>query len=122
MKSLDNFLTKQYDRDHYHCVHFAIDVAKYLFDKDYSIYFLGFTSNLDLLEKVKKATLIKGKKTFKPKNGDIVLMTGLNHELSSHVGIYYDDRIIHLTENGVQFLPPLTLSRFYRKVKFYEPI
>ncbi|MDM1319855.1 hypothetical protein HXZ85_16390, partial [Empedobacter falsenii] len=46
MKSIDALLDRQYDPKKYHCVHFLIEAAQYLFEKDYSASFLGLTGDL----------------------------------------------------------------------------
>lgn len=122
MKSIDLLLGKKYDPEKYHCVHFAIDAAKYLLDVDYSNNFIGLTTSLHETLRTSRHTAIMNrsrKEDEKPKQGDIVLMTNVNQ--SSHVGLFYCDRVLHLTELGVHFLPINSIGQIYKRIRFYEP-
>ena len=120
MKSIDPLLNRHYRPENYHCVHFLIEAAKYLFDEDYSDSFLGLTSSLHESLKTSRHTVIQNRRIDAPIDGAIVLMT--NVKQSSHVGLFYCDKVLHLTEMGVHFLPILTLKRFYKRIRYYEPI
>lgn len=122
MKSIDALLDRKYDPEKYHCVHFLIEAAEYLLDVDYTENFIGLTSPLHETLRTSRHTVIKNRlrdKDEKPKQGDIVLMT--NAKQSSHVGLFYCDRVLHLTELGVHFLPIQSIHSFYKRIRFYEP-
>lgn len=122
MKSVDALFGKKYDPEKYHCVHFVIDAAKYLFDVDYTENFVGLTSSLHETLKASRHTAIKNRlreDDETPKQGDIVLMT--NARQSSHVGFFYCDKVLHLTELGVHFLPKQTIHSIYKRIRIYEP-
>ena len=119
MKSVDPLLTRHYNPENYHCVHFLIDAALYLFDQNYSGSFIGLTSALHETLRTSRNTVIKNKRITKPTDGTIVLMT--NVKQSSHVGLFYCGKILHLTEMGVHFLPVSTVSIFYKRIRYYEP-
>ena len=118
MKSIDPLLTKVYNEKSYHCVHFAIEAAQYLFDADYSDVFIGLTGSLSDALRTSRNTAITTIQVKQPKDGTIVLMTNING--SSHVGLYYNERVLHLTEMGVHYLPLITLNRFYKRIRYYE--
>ena len=118
MKSIDALLDRQYDPKKYHCVHFLIEAAQYLFDKDYSASFIGLTGDLKQSIHTSRITTIKNKRTKKPKDGCIVLMTNLLN--SSHVGLFYCGRVLHLSEMGVHFQELRSLERNYSRFRFYE--
>lgn len=118
MKSVDALLDRQYDPKKYHCVHFLIEAAQYLFDKDYSASFLGLTGDLAKSIKTSRDTTIKNKRLERPKDGCIVLMTNLLN--SSHVGLFYCGRVLHLSEIGVHFQELRSLERNYSRFRFYE--
>lgn len=120
MKSTDPLLAKQYDPEHYHCVHFVIEAAKFLFDLDYADSFVGLTSSLHETLKTSRHTVIRNRRIYHPVDGTIVLMT--NEKQSSHVGLFYCGRILHLTEMGVHNFPVLILNKFYKRIRYYEPI
>ncbi|UNT61025.1 hypothetical protein [Acinetobacter towneri] len=118
MKSVDALLDRQYDPKKYHCVHFLIEAAQYLFKKDYSESFLGLTGDLTQSIQTSRDTTIKNKRIERPKDGCIVLMTNLLN--SSHVGLFYCGRVLHLSEIGVHFQELRSLDRAYSRFRFYE--
>ena len=118
MKSVDALLDRQYDSKKYHCVHFLIEAAQYLFEKDYSASFLGLTGDLAKNIQTSRDTTIKNKRIERPKDGCIVLMTNLLN--SSHVGLFYCGRVLHLSEIGVHFQELRSLERNYSRFRFYE--
>lgn len=118
MKSIDALLDRQYDPKKYHCVHFLIEAAQYLFEKDYSESFIGLTGDLTQSIQTSRDTTIKNKRIERPKDGCIVLMTNLLN--SSHVGLFYCGRILHLSEIGVHFQELRSLERNYSRFRFYE--
>ncbi|WP_441367832.1 hypothetical protein [Acinetobacter lwoffii] len=118
MKSIDALLDRQYDPKKYHCVHFLIEAAQYLFEKDYSESFLGLTGDLAKSIRTSRDTTIKNKRIERPKDGCIVLMTNLLN--SSHVGLFYCGRVLHLSEIGVHFQELRSLERNYSRFRFYE--
>lgn len=122
MKSIDSLLDRKYDPEKYHCVHFLIEAADYLLDLNYSENFTGLTSPLHETLKTSRHTVIKNRLLSddeRPKDGHIVLMTNINQ--SSHVGLFYCDCVLHLSELGVHFFPISTMHKFYKRIRFYEP-
>lgn len=122
MKSIDPFLNKVYDAEKYHCVHYLLEAAQYLLDVDYTNNFIGLTSSLHETLRTSRHTVIKNRlrdKDEKPKQGDIVLMTNINN--SSHVGLFYCGNVLHLTEMGVHFSYVVSLNKFYKRIRYYEP-
>lgn len=118
MKSVDALLDRRYNPRSYHCVHFLIEAAQYLFNKDYSASFLGLTGDLAQSIRTSRDTIIKNKRLEKPIEGYIILMTNLLN--SSHVGLFYCGRVLHLSENGVYFQELRSLERNYSRFRFYE--
>ncbi len=120
MKSIDALLDRRYDSKNYHCVHFLIEAAQYLLNQDYSASFLGLTGDLSQSIQTSRNTTIKNKRLEKPKHGCIVLMTNLLN--SSHVGLFYCGRVLHLSESGVYFQELRSLERNYSRFRFYEAL
>lgn len=118
MKSVDALLDRRYNPRSYHCVHFLIEAAEYLFNKDYSASFLGLTGDLAQSIRTSRDTTVKNKRLEEPIDGCIVLMTNLLN--SSHVGLFYCGRVLHLSENGVYFQELRSLERNYSRFRFYE--
>ncbi|MDP7899666.1 hypothetical protein QWI44_03005 [Acinetobacter pittii] len=120
MKSIDHLLNRHYDPENYHCVHYVIEAAKDIFGLDYSESFIGLTGSLHETLKTSRNTAVKNRRIDHPIDGSIVLMT--NHNQSSHVGIFYCGRVLHLTELGVHYLNIQVLKKFYKRIRYYEPI
>ena len=120
MKSIDCLLDRNYDPQHYHCVHFLLEAAQYLFNQDYSSSFIGLTGSLHETLKTSRHTVVKNRRIDHPIDGSIVLMTNQNQ--SSHVGLFYCGRVLHLTELGVHYLNIQVLKKFYKRIRYYEPI
>jgi hypothetical protein len=120
MKSIDALLDRKYDPEKYHCVHFLIEAADYIFGLDYSDSFVGLTTSLHETLQTSRHTATRNRQIGKPVDGTIVLMTNINQ--SSHVGLFYCGRVLHLTEMGTHFLPLITIKRFYKRIRYYEPI
>ena len=118
MKSIDALLDRRYNSRDYHCVHFLIEAAKYLLDQDYSASFLGLTGDLTQSIKTSRNTKTNNKRLDGPIHGCIVLMTNLLN--SSHVGLFYCGRVLHLSESGVYFQELRSLERNYSRFRFYE--
>ena len=116
---MNELFKKRYNPHNYHCVHFVIDAAKYLYDLDYKPCFIGLTSSLDEAVKTSRDTVHRNKRINDPIEGCIVLMSYPNG--SSHVGLYYKNRVFHLTENGVQRLTFSQINLYFSRVRFYEP-
>lgn len=111
---------KHYDASKYHCVHFVIDAAKSLLNKDYSKSFIGLTSSLNEAIQTSRNTIIQNNRLKEPRHGCIVLMTSLTG--NNHVGLFYGNKVLHLNESGAQYLSLSMLKCFYTRFRFYEPI
>lgn len=109
----------EYDPQKYHCVHFVIEAARLIYDKDYSNSFVGMTGSLDDTVKTSRSTVIQNRRLDMPIEGCIVLMT--YHNGSSHVGLFYRHRIFHLTEMGVQRITLEQAKPMFKRMRFYEP-
>jgi hypothetical protein len=54
----------------------------------------------------------------KPESPCIVLMQ--RFKCTPHVGIWLDDRILHLTGRGVQFQPLVVARAYYDTIRYYS--
>lgn len=111
---------KKYDVNQYHCVHFVIEAAKSIFQKDYSTSFIGLTSSLNEAIQTSRQTIIQNRRLKEPRQGCIVLMTSLTG--NNHVGLFYSGKVLHLNESGTQYLSLSMLKYFYTRFRFYEPL
>lgn len=104
----------------FHCVHFVIAAAKEIYGLDYSPCFVGLTKPLDESLRVSRKREHQNKKLTQPQEGCIVLMKYPSG--SSHVGLFFRNRVFHLIERGVeQWSLDYTQITFNNRVYFYEP-
>ncbi|MDC5083883.1 hypothetical protein NRA12_19015, partial [Acinetobacter baumannii] len=104
MKSHDHLLDRQYDDEHYNCVHFVHEAAMDLY-------------GIDRAEALELFMQPKGKITFlssrlkllnplpMPKEGCIVAFHPRQRNKPPHVGLFRGQKILHLMESGVTYLP-----------------
>ncbi|EPC2247668.1 hypothetical protein ACRXVG_003591 [Acinetobacter baumannii] len=75
----------------------------------------------DLKERLER--FLNGKGTFKrlkePIDPCIVFFTN-GKRSSTHVGLFYCDKVLHLTGRGVQFIPLEIISMNFRETRFYK--
>ena len=111
---------KQYNVMNYHCVHFLIDAAQSIFGQDYSTSFIGLQGALNEALSTSRQTVIRNKRLKEPQQGCIVLMTSLTGD--NHVGLFYCDKVLHLTESGVQYVSMRSLKNYYLRFRYYEHV
>ena len=119
MKSIDALLDRQYNAKHYHCVHFVLDAAQYLFDKDYSDYFISLRGEFspELKKRHIDYDYTETVELTMPADGCVVLMTNMLNQ--AHVGLFYQGRVLHISEHGVRFQTIRTLANHYTGFKYY---
>jgi hypothetical protein len=110
---LDKYFSKQYDEQNYNCLHFAADVWKDLTGTDI----------IDNINKILNSHLTKNemrlfKKLNCPQSPCIVLMQRRN--CRPHVGIYIDNYVFHLTENGPHYLKLEIATRGFTKLRYIK--
>ncbi len=104
--------------DNYHCEHFAIDCYRFLTNQDVSELILTKTPSSSPLSRgeFKAKNLRNFVKLDKPKQYCFVLMRDTDR---SHVGIWYDNQVLHLSLKGVVMQPLFTLEKSFKKIFFY---
>lgn len=112
-------LFKLHYSQQFHCVHFVIAAAKKIYDLDYSPCFVGLTKSLDQTLKTSRETVHRNKEIKEPVEGCIVLMTYANG--SSHVGLFFRQRVFHLMERGVERWTIDHIKLIFTRVRYYEP-
>lgn len=105
--SIDHLLDREWSAV-YTCNEFACEAWQYITDEDLTIRLQqhlndgqGFT-RLD-----------------QPISPCIVFFSNLNKS-STHVGIFYADKLLHLTPRGVQFIPLELVAMSFREVRYYQ--
>lgn len=117
MKSVDHLLSKDYDPSAYHCVHFVVEAARVLLERDYSESFIGLTGHVMSAHGHSHSMTIKNRRLHVPTEGCIVLMRSLCGR--AHVGLFYGGKVLHLTERGAFYQDLRALNRHYFEFKYY---
>ena len=105
--SLDLFLDRTWS-NHYTCNEFVCEVWEHLMQENLS---------------QRLYDQLKGKACFRrldhPTSPCIVFFTNSNRS-STHVGLFYCDKLLHLTPRGVQFVPLELIAMSFREVRYYQ--
>ena len=116
---IEKLFFREYSPQKYHCVHFVIECAQVIYKLDYTPCFIGLTSSLNETIKTSRTTVHRNKSIESPIEGCIVLMT--KYDNSSHVGLYYENRVFHLDEDGAQRITLNQAELQFKRLRFYEP-
>ena len=94
----------------YTCNEFACEAWKQITSKDLS-------------KRIEKFLNGKGrfKRLDKPISPCLVFFKN-NEKSSTHVGLFYCDKVLHLTESGVQYVSMRSLKNYYIRFRFYEHV
>lgn len=115
---LNEFLSRQYDEDKYHCVHFLCDVWEHATGDDIRPRF-GKLLNEALNAKNIIAPMRMGfEKLDKPVNPCIVLFQG--KKMQPHVGMWFNRKVIHLWEEGAEYIPIKIAALGFNGFRFYR--
>lgn len=106
---IDDIDSIKYDKENYNCVHFLIDIYKHYNNVD-------LAPSL-LIDNQFKAPLLRNFKPTTLKNNVIVLFRSRNE---NHVGLFIDNRVIHLTEHGVRCQLLAIAKSSFQRVEYYE--
>lgn len=117
MASLDQFFFKRYDANSYNCAHFASEVWTHLTGQDISEALGCFLA--PVRDRSAPMDLRRRWRRLKsPENPCILLMQ--RPRSVPHVGVYFNGRVIHIHERGVEFLPVEVATRGFTKLGFYK--
>lgn len=107
---------RKYDRNNYNCAHFVVEVWRLLADQDIEPILSGFL----LPPKQRKVALGK-RRQFKPiqKPESPCLVAMHRPKSAPHVGMYWKGKVLHIHENGVEYMPVDVASRAFKTVRFY---
>lgn len=95
--------------DSYHCEHFVIDAYQFLKGVDVSSHFLSG-------QFATAHTLKNFNKLDTPRQFCFVLCRDKN---KAHIGLWYDNQVLHLGKNGAVLQPLSALQQQFDKVGFY---
>ncbi len=115
MASVDQYFGFNYDRTKFNCLHFA----KLVWANETGAKIEDEIFNFDRWNKNKVSNKFARKfvKLKKPVSPCIAIFKG---RIETHIGIFIRGKILHLTENGVQFQPVDVVSMTFFKVRFYQ--
>lgn len=117
MTSIDCLFGRDFDRNKYQCAHFTKDAWEHLTGFDLTPALRG------LLKPVKEKFVdIKQMRKYlknvkKPVSPSVIFM--FRRGISPHLGVYYNGRILHLTEVGVRYEQVSVATFGFKKVRYY---
>jgi len=114
--SIDCFLGRTYNKDNYNCAHFVVEVWEHLTGVNIEDKMAGFLLPVEY-RFVPFSLRRLFKKLDKPTGLCIVLMQRFGKE--PHVGLYYKNRVLHITKQGVQYMPLEIATLGFNKIGFY---
>lgn len=115
--SIDCFLDRTYNKNTYNCAHFVSEVWAYLTGESITNIMQGFLLPVKLRNVPSKLHHCF-KKLDKPSELCIVLMQRPRTE--PHVGLFYKNKLLHITEQGVHFSPLDVATLGFKNVRFYK--
>lgn len=115
--NLDRFYSRVYNEKTYNCAHFVCEVWKDLTGED-------ITHKLTGMMTVKNERVVDPKLRFKFKKLDgkpnqPCLIVMHRRRIGSHVGIYLNDKVLHITESGVERVSVEIATYGFDKFGFY---
>lgn len=114
--SIDGLFNRQYDTEHYNCVHFLCDAWQHVTGQDLKQRMDGFLTAVSSM-KASRQTMRGFSRLSAPVSPCIVLM---KNRFNSHVGLFYQGRVLHLSEAGVQWMPLPVATFGFQVVRFYQ--
>ncbi|SAI58902.1 Uncharacterised protein [Bordetella ansorpii] len=115
MKSIDELLGREYDRKHYHCLHFAADAWELL---------TGDTRLAQIDEQTFRAarvlSLFRGmRRQLGPTESPSIALMEEVGTSDLHIGVCYQRRLLHLNEGGAWFVLMEVAEIQYRNMRFW---
>ncbi|HHP4841494.1 Uncharacterised protein [Acinetobacter baumannii] len=120
MKSHDHLLDRQYDEEHYNCVHFVHEAALDLYEIDRGEALEFF------MKPIKEKQFLPSRLKLlnplpMPKEGCIVAFHPRQRNKPPHVGLFRLGRVLHLTEGGVTFLSEEVIKAMgFSRASYYD--
>ena len=119
--TFDSFFFKKYDLHSYNCMHFAIDVWQKLYRIDISTLCKAIVPKENGAYTVRSASPLRNfrRVPVPTKSPTLCLFRALGPD-ELHVGTYIDGCILHITEEGTQYLPEEITRIGFKEVTYYE--
>jgi hypothetical protein len=116
--NVDQFMTRQYDRKNYNCLHFASDVWETLFGVNLRAHLDGLISGAIAARKVGMPHRHAFKRMAGPADPGIVIFR--HPQMTPHVGVCLSGKVLHLTPRGVQFISESVAGYAFKSRTYYE--
>lgn len=112
-----HLLDREYDDDAYNCAHFAVDAWKHLTGGDISTHMEGFTRDRN-----SRSALSGLRRLFAPLASPVSPCVALYHQPTAapHVGMYWRDKVLHITRAGVLWQRPEIAALGFTRVRYYK--
>lgn len=115
--TLDDLFDRTYDRVNYNCAHFVSEAWPVVTGQGLPDAFAGF-----LLPPSDRTATLPQRASFErlsdPASPCLVLMD--RPGATPHVGIWYNGKVLHLTELGVNYQPLDVANNGFSKTRFYR--
>jgi hypothetical protein len=116
--SIDPYLDRM-PRNDYNCLDFVREVWLGLFNDDVKRRLDALCAGVHSSDGVIKLSGVKGfEKLDAPISPCFVVMQ--RSRLQPHIGIFYNNRILHLRDNGVEYQPLQVARRYFTKIGYYR--
>lgn len=118
MARLDGLLGRTYDRRLYNCAHFASEAWKLETGEDLLHLLTPLMDGAD--RAAARALGLLFRSVEGPRAAGVRALVVMRRPRSaSHVGVYLRGRVLHLHENGPEFLPPDVATRGFTDATYY---
>ena len=115
---IDALFDRTYHKQRYNCVHLVCEAWQLLTGQDLSQRTAGILRAVSDGSGLQRDDTRAFERLTKPVSPCIVLMHG--RKQSPHVGLFYRRKVLHITEQGVQYMP-LDVARIgFDRVRFYR--
>lgn len=115
--SIDPFFSRVYNADTYNCAHFASELWQALTGEDIAWKLGGLLSPFDQ-RTVRPRMFRDFTRLAQPESPCLVIM--VRPRTPSHVGVYYEGRVAHITGIGVHYQPVDVASMCFQVVRYYK--
>lgn len=112
MESIDCYFGIEYDLKKYNCLHFAAKVYSDLTNIEVSENVFNFFYGKFPLTEARKF-----KRLPAPESPCLVVFRVKNQ---IHIGVFIRGKVLHLCDDGVQYLPLETIAISFRETRFYK--
>lgn len=114
--SIDEFLDRT-PAPGYNCLDFVREVWLHLKHEDITNKLTGLVGAFKD-RKMNPSGMKRFQRLYHPTNPCFVVMQ--RFLFVPHVGVWLDDKVLHLTGRGVQFMPLAVAKSYFQVIRFYE--